>query len=84
MHNATPRPMNIYERKLLQLRRLILSGESCGAAQEAIVPRDNVLDVFLDFIQKAARLVCRLPTSTAGSSCLFTAQQANGNELNYT
>lgn len=43
-HDAMPRHMNIYERKLLQLRRFISSGTSYGAAQEAIVSH-AVLDV---------------------------------------
>lgn len=43
-HDTTPQPMNIYKTKLLQLRRFISSGESCGAAQEAAVSH-AVLDV---------------------------------------
>lgn len=44
LRDATPNHMNIYERKLLQLRRFISSGQSCSAAQEVIVLH-TILDV---------------------------------------
>ncbi len=69
-HDAMPHHMNIYERKLLQLRRFISSGKSCGAAQEVIVSH-AVLDV-VGFQPNPADSVCHLPTSAA---CVFTAEQ---------
>lgn len=71
-HDTTPQPMNIYETKLLQLRRFISSGKSCSAAQEAVVSH-AVLDVS-GFQPNMADSVCHLQTSAG----LFTAQRTLG------
>lgn len=57
-----PHRMNIYERKLLQLRQFISSSKSCGAAQEVIVSHGG-LDSS-GFKPNMANSVCHLLIST--------------------
>lgn len=57
-HDAMPQWMNIFERKLLQLRQFISSCKSCGAAKDMIVSH-TVLDVS-GFWPNMADSVCHL------------------------
>ena len=62
-HDAMSHHMNIYERKLLQLRQFISSSKSCGAAQKVIVSHGG-----LDgsgFEPNMANSDCHRLTSTA-------------------